>query len=470
MRIPIVLTVAAAVVGLSMTLLLGQLLLNPPRPLIVSAAFDDARITPNADGENDITTFRYELSRYADVTLRFEDVAGRSFVFRADEPRFAGEYSVLFSGVVAGYLNEGESFAGVIERRLLADGVYTWSLTARNAQEEQTVSGTLTLEGGDSTLPLLTAFSVAPSVFSPNQDGIDDRVEVNVYLEKPATLRVVLIDDAGRELPISARKEGRKEGEAGRHVFDYEGGIDLGANPPPDGTYQVVAIAQDAVGQRVRQSSTLTIVNGGKPRAEIVPQVVGVDVVFAARPYEDRFASSFDQLGDLVDPPTDPADRVFRPITMQLGDMLVFMLTVENYSDVPIRTSAPPSGTVYQQEQNAASLGAFEESGAWRVGIQCETSTMSFPYRWAIGSADDLVAVTDERNGNTYYYLPPRARTVVWGAIRMTRLEKRQNPQTCWAGLIHEDVEVSLRNSFVGAREVELVDPLAVSNISNGGE
>jgi hypothetical protein len=53
---------------------------------------------------------------------------------------------------------------------------------------------------------------------------------------------------------------------------------------------------------------------------------------------------------------------------------------------------------------------------------------------------------------------------VVWGAIRLTDLEIRQNPQNCWAGLIHEDVEVSLRNSFVGAREIELVDPNATSN------
>jgi hypothetical protein len=61
-----------------------------------------------------------------------------------------------------------------------------------------------------------------------------------------------------------------------------------------------------------------------------------------------------------------------------------------------------------------------------------------------------------------HYYVPPRTQVVVWGAIRMTRIEKRQNPQTCWAGLIQEDVEVSLRNSYVGARDIELVDPDAI--------
>jgi hypothetical protein len=42
----------------------------------------------------------------------------------------------------------------------------------------------------------------------------------------------------------------------------------------------------------------------------------------------------------------------------------------------------------------------------------------------------------------------------------MTEIEAR-NPQNCWAGLIHEDVEISIRNNNVGQREVELVDPSA---------
>ena len=44
----------------------------------------------------------------------------------------------------------------------------------------------------------------------------------------------------------------------------------------------------------------------------------------------------------------------------------------------------------------------------------------------------------------------------MWGGIRFTQIEDR-NPQNCWAGLIHEDVEVSLRNRNVGSREIELV-------------
>jgi hypothetical protein len=39
----------------------------------------------------------------------------------------------------------------------------------------------------------------------------------------------------------------------------------------------------------------------------------------------------------------------------------------------------------------------------------------------------------------------------------MTELIEARNPQACWVGLIHEDVEVSIRNARVGAREVELL-------------
>ena len=69
--------------------------------------------------------------------------------------------------------------------------------------------------------------------------------------------------------------------------------------------------------------------------------------------------------------------------------------------------------------------------------------------------------------GDLYYYVPAKTRVIVWGAVRFTEIEQRQNPQNCWAGLIQEEVEVSLRNSYVGAREIELVDPSA--NKGEGG-
>ena len=461
MRISVVATAVAAAAGAILVVVVGGLILRPPFPLIVSAGFDRAAISPNADGEDDIAVFSYALSRPAAVSLSLTSEAGRTFYFRQDQPRADDDYTVLFSGVVDGFLHEGESVYGEIERRLIPNGAYNWKLEAKpDNGEAETVSGQLLVEAGDTPLPIMSEFRIAPDVFSPNQDGVADRVSINVYLEKNVErLDVFLEGPDGSRIPISARVEERQYGEAGRHRFDYEGGIDLGVDPPPDGRYRVIALAQDTAGQRMRMEGQLTIEIGGKPYAEIKPQAVGVDVAFAVQPFAERYLSTEAALGELLPLPQGSAALAeSQQITVPVGDMLVFRLTVDNYGDVPIRTSGPPPGTVYRQDQLAGSLGMFDESGAWRVGIQCETSMGSFPYRWAIAAEEALVAVEDEASGNTYRYLPPQTRAVVWGAIRFTEVKAR-NPQNCWAGLIHEDVAISLRNNHVGLRSILIVDP-----------
>ena len=461
MRIPVAVTLAAAAAGVILVLLAGGLILRPPLPLILEAGFDRDLISPNADGEDDIAVFSYALSRPAVVSLSLTSEEGRTFYFRQDQPRADDEYTVLFSGVVDGFLHENEAVYGEIERRLIPNGVYSWQLTAKTESGDmQSFSGELRVEQGDTPLPIMSEFQIAPDVFSPNQDGVADRVSINVYLEKDVErLDVYLEGPDGSRIPISARVEERQYGEAGRHRFDYEGGIDLGVDPPPDGEYRVIALAQDRVGQRMRMEGQLTIEIGGKPYAEIKPQAVGVDVAFAVQPFAERYLSTGAALGALLPLPDDSAALAdSQQITVPVGQMLVFRLTIDNYGDVPIRTSGPPPGTVYQQDQLAGSLGMFDESGAWRVGIQCETSMGSFPYRWAIASDKDLIAVEDEASGNTYRYLPPKTRALVWGAIQFTKAKAR-NPQNCWAGLIHEDVAISLRNNHVGLRSIMIVDP-----------
>jgi len=454
-------TLLAAALGIALVFVAGIILLRPPTPLIIEAGFDRPSISPNADGADDIAVFDYRLSRPATVSLSLVSEEGRRFYFRERQARDDGEYSVLFSGVVDGYVHEGETVYGQIERRLIPNGNYSWLLEAEADDGAQmSESGMLLVEQGDTPLPIMSEFTVSPNVFSPNQDGVADRVSINVYLEKDVErLDVYLVGTDGVRIPISARVEERQYGEAGRHLFDYEGGIDLGVDPPPDGTYRVVALAQDIVGQRIRMEGELTIMTGGKPFAEIKPQAPGVDVAFGVQPFDEKWLSNADSLGALLPQPEDSLSLAYsQQITVPLGDMLVFRLTVENYGPVPIRTSGPAPGTVYQQGQLAGTLGFFDESGVWRVGIQCETSISSFPYRWAIARDDNLQEVYDEASENTYRYLAPGERALVWGAIRMTEVKAR-NPQNCWAGLIHEDVAISLRNNHVGMRSIMIVDP-----------
>lgn len=465
MRFPIWLTLIAAAATLALVLAIGVLALQPPRPLLVSASFSHERISPNADGIDDVAEFQYEVTRNAFVTLTFTNADGVEFIFRDAERRIAEQYALLFSGVVDGFVLPGETVAGEVVRRLLPDGVYTWTLraVAQDDGEIMEKTGTLEIVDADDALPDITTFEIGPQEFTPNQDGINDRTWINVFVTKEADLSVFMIGADGERVFIARREEGRQIGEAGLHAFDYEGGIDIDADPPPDGTYTVVAEARDAVGQIVRQSGQLTIRDGGKPRAEIMGQPTGVDVVFEVMPYDERFFSSTDGLGDRVPVPSDPASLARTTINVPQGDLLVFRLTVQNYGPTPIRTTGPPPGTVYQQTQRAASMGEFDQSGAWRVGIDCETEIVDYPWRWAIGDENNLTHWTDPVTGNTYYYLPPGEQSVVWGAIRMTEVIEARNPQDCWAGLIHEDVAVSLQNSNRGRREVGIVPSSALT-------
>lgn len=469
MRFPIWLTIIAALVGLAIVLVIGSLLIRPPQTLILSAGFADEAISPNADGENDITSFSYELSRNARISLVLVSENGQEFYFRKDQPRSARDYTVLFSGVVDGYVNDGENLALnldnnpqaiVVERRLLPDGLYTWHLIAENATEHEEATGTLKIQDADSPLPIMSSFTLSTNVFSPNRDGVNDRVTINIYLQKAADLSVYLLTDDGVKLPIAQREEwSHPDGDAGRYTYDYEGGVDLNQNPPPDGTYRVVALAQDAEGQRIRRESTLTIEYGGVPRAEIAPQAIDADIFWTTQPYRDSYFSDKNSLGDLIDLPGKPEAVNVAQISVANGDLLVFQLTVDNYGDVPIRTTYPPPGTVYQQSQVAAAMGALDEPGAWRVGIQCDTSEVSYPYRWAIAKNDDLITLTDPETGKDYRYLPAHSQSVVWGAVRLTDINKFANPQTCWAGLIHEGVEISIENQFVSPIEVLIGTP-----------
>jgi hypothetical protein len=466
MRASIWVTILVAVAVLIAVVLVGQSLIQPNLPLITHAAFSLDRITPNADGDEDVTNFSYGISRNASVSLTFQSTDGTNFVFRQNEARIPADYTVAFSGVVGGYKLPDENVTGEIERRLIPNGQYIWHLQAKDSVTGETAEQTGKLEIADagSQLPEMKDFTLDRREFSPNQDGIADRVIMNLNLTKPVdSLTVSLQGSNGQSIFIPEILSGRKPGEAGQHFFDYDGGIERGVEPPPNGDYTVVAVAQDLEGQRISQTAKLTINNGGVPQAEIAPQPTDIDVVFAPQPYDPKYAISSTQAGELLASPTFDKDLGFSTVSMQVGDMLVFKLTVRNYGKVAIRTSGPWPGTVYDDNQVWGATGVYEQSGSFRVGMMCSTSETNWPWRWAVGSPETLTKETDPQNGNVYYYLPAGAQSEVWGAVRMTQFIKARNPQQCWAGLIHEDVEVV--NQRVGARDILLVQ----TDTSTGG-
>ncbi|MDY6875141.1 MAG: hypothetical protein SWK90_02905 [Chloroflexota bacterium] len=388
-------------------------------PLLSDVSFRPDLITPNADRDNDVLTISYNLSRSAEVSIYFEDEGGNRYYFRDHayrSPSVEEPYQVHFSGVVDGYVLPGEQFEGfTVDKRVLQDGIYTWVVEATDKTGcTDRVSGRLTIAEADTVLPELRGFGVHPPVFTPNRDGISDRATINVDLKKDVEeLAVYLMgEDEGVRYHVAEHEKLVPFNEAGYHEFDYDAGVDLGADPPPNGTYSVYMSAQDAVGQWTGTTGTLTIENGGVPRAYIL----NAEVEWSAE-------------------------------SIVLGETLYFTLTVDNDGVVPVRTSGPFPGTVYDSDQNYATLGEHIQSGVFRVGIHCETSPTNNPWRWAVGGLDDLVEVVEY--GEKYFYLPAGGRAGVTGGIRFVDVIGARNPQYCYASLIHEDVEISMVNSRV---------------------
>ncbi len=383
------------------------------KPLLGDVSFSVDLITPNADGDSDVLTITYNLSRSAEVSICFEDGAGNRYYFRDNvhhPPSVEEPYQVYFAGVVDGYVLPGEQFEGfTVEKRVLQGGIYIWVVEATDAEGvTEKATGALTIADADTALPELRGFSVYPPVFSPNRDGLDDRVTINVDLKKDVEeLTVYLLGGDGVRYHVAEKEMVTRLNEAGWHEFDYDAGVDLGADPPPDGTYTVTMRARDAVGQWTAATDTLTIENGGVPRVYIL----NGEVEWSAG-------------------------------AVPLGSTLYFTLTIDNDSVVPIRTSGPPPGTVYDSDQNYATLGEYVQSGVFRVGIHCETSPIDHPWRWAVGSRPDDLVTDDEG----HLYLPAGARAVVTGGIRFVDVVEARNPQYCYASLIHEDVEISMVN------------------------
>ncbi len=387
---------------------------NSLRLLLYDVSVGPETMTPNADGISDVTRISYRLSRNANLSIYFIDANGQRHYFRDNRRRSIGSYRVDFGGVVQGVM--------------LPNGTYTWVVEATD--DEQKVvkeEGQLIIQDADTEMPELRNFSLYPRLFTPNRDGINDRVSITYYLSKKAQVQIYLIAPGGEtRYPIAEKEREIEPGEPGIHLYDYEGGVDLGADPPPDGDYIVRAEAVDRVGNRTIITDTLTIAEGGVPRADIVNASV-----------------------DFYNPAT--GDHV-----VPLGETLAFTLTVENDGSVPIRTIGPNSGTHYVSNQNFNTLDHAQSSGVWRIGIDYEGNpSYAYPYRWSVGNLEALTQ--REINGQIEYFLMPGDRAVVTGSIQLVDVPVgNKDVIHFWAGLIHEDVAIQPFNDHVDPTPINI--------------
>jgi hypothetical protein len=376
------------------------------RPLIYDVTVSPTTISPNADGDTDVARIEYRLARNATLSIYLVDSLGNKHYFRKERPRSrtlrGRTYRVDFGGVIP------REEDGLRQDRVLPDGDYSLVLEAVDDRGRSMVQEmAFHIVHADTTPPELQGFNLDRHVFTPNRDGVDDRVSMSYYLTKEANVLVYLLDEQAKKYPIeeSQSLSATKAGEVGPHYYDYEGGVDMGAEPPPDGTYTVVVFAEDRVGNKTTVTDTLEIQEGGVPRGTIV----GLEW----------------EISDTVVP---------------VGGTLYFTATVENYGTTAIRTTGPEPGTEYTTDWNYASLGYYTSSGVFRVGVGFENCPLGdYPWRWSVGRHSELMAV--ERGDETLYYLMPGQRTLVYGSIRFLSPPPR-NPTPFWIGLIHEDVEI----------------------------
>ena len=412
------------------------------RPLLYDVSISPNVISPNADGTDDATNVEYKLSRNASISIYFEDADGVRYYFRRDRSRSAGEYRVQWGGTVNQRLRlENEFGQETVESWVLPDGTYTWVVEAA-AEDGGTgrAEGQIQLSGSDAVIPELRNFTVTLPVFTPNQDGLADRTGVAYFLSKDVdNVQVYLYDPDNPtvQYPLEEQERAVEPGKAGYHYYDYDGGVDRGADPPADGTYVVVGEARDLAGHHVVVSSTLTIEEGGKPRADVVNGEI--------------------QWGDVMR--SLEGTEAYLP----LGSTLVFTTYVENYGRVPIRTSGPPSGTHYRSDQNYNTLAVemgdeswHQQAGVWRFGINFDISDTDNPYRWAVGKPDELRCEVIE--GQEQCFLDPGMRGTITGSIELVGPFPRKDIYA-WGALIHEWVGISAENNYVDRVLIHIDEP-----------
>jgi hypothetical protein len=370
----------------------------------------------------------YTLGRAASVAIYVIGPDGRQHVFRGARQSAAGTYTLDWGGVVnEPLLRAVPGGQETLQSWVLPQGSYRWAVEATDsAGQKARAEGPITIDASGPPIEV-QHFTVVPHDFSPKQDGLrDNRVSVTYYLSRPASqVEVYLrsLEDAqtgstGQKYPVSVAPTDfdPKPGDPGYHGMSWDGGVDMGAVPPPDGDYVIYAEAQDALGNRAMVTSTLSIHEGGRPLADIVG-------------------------GDL-----HWQNQENRVLPVGLGQSLCFTATVANIGPVPIRTSGPWPGQLYELSQNSNTLAAsqgqtawYQQAGVWRLGVNYDNTGLDYPFRWAIGRPQDL----EKRviDGRPQYYLMPGHQGQVTGCVRFDTAPPAST-RLFWGGLIQEYVAV----------------------------
>jgi hypothetical protein len=186
---------------------------------LTGVAADPETISPNGDGVADTTTIAYVTSQEATVTATLLDGAGAQVAEIIPATRLpAGPHTITFDGL-------GQP-----------DGIYTAVLTAVDA------GGTSVSEQLQIQLTrTLGQASLAPAVFTPNNDGKADELRVAFQLSAPAEVRLRVLREG---VWVATLFSGPLD--VGPQSIVWNGAKRIGV--ARDGSYTAVIEATDAVG------------------------------------------------------------------------------------------------------------------------------------------------------------------------------------------------------------------------------
>ena len=211
-------------------------------PLAIQAiAATPTAITPNGDGQGDAAVLSYRLTAPASVTVEVVDAAGVTAAAVLDRAwTRPGEHTVTVDGAS------------------LSDGTYSVLVRARTPAGLEVEKSTPL-----SVSRALGLVSVTPSLFSPNGDDRNDRLQIGFSLTVAADVSIrILRDSRWVASPHAATYE------AGAYSFEWNGARAVGRLR--DGTYSAVVEVTDAAVGAISAAVPFTS-DTTAPRVRLLP-------------------------------------------------------------------------------------------------------------------------------------------------------------------------------------------------------
>jgi flagellar hook assembly protein FlgD len=194
----------------------------PPPPVglsLTGLAATPGVITPAPDGTAATSVIAFDLSAPAQVTATVLDASGAVILQPLDEQRPAGQNTFT------------------LDATALPDGRYTLSVVAK-ALAGASATATVDLVV-DRTI---SGLSLAPALFSPNGDGVDDTTTLSFALAQAVQVHIDVEQQGAAVATLFVGTLG-----AGPHSLTWDG-TDGAGGVLPAGTYAIVVSVTDALG------------------------------------------------------------------------------------------------------------------------------------------------------------------------------------------------------------------------------